>query len=409
MGLPYNTPAFLENQSVDEIHGRMMATLPDDIEKSELSIPWDMTRPSAIEKAQLVEFTLNETIKLIFPQWSYAEWIDLHAEKEGLERRAANKATGEITVTGMPGTFLPDGFQFATPSTITESVLFEILDDVVLEGVQDDAGDVTMTLPIQAVYGGISGNVQPDTIVLMARPNRNITRITNEAAVTGGTVEESDNELIDRIIDSLRLGQSYTGCDDDYVRWAREVPGVGQAVVDPEWDDPELDERFEWWDSGGNRRKAGAVRLFVVDANGLPANPQIIDAVYDHIISPENRGERLAPIGAKLTVATPHAIPITISANIRLREDESLAVVIDRFRLSLNAYWLVAASENDVYDVQSGLAFNMIRYVMIGAILAKTPGIANYDHESLLVNGEKYDIPLKIGEYPVTTGVLLNE
>ena len=78
---PYETPEFLQGQSAEEIHRRMLDNLPSGIDKSEGNIPWDFTRPPALEKAEMVEFTINETIKLMFPQWSYGEWLDLHGEK----------------------------------------------------------------------------------------------------------------------------------------------------------------------------------------------------------------------------------------------------------------------------------------------------------------------------------------
>ena len=103
----YETPAFLTGQSADEIHARMLENLPAGIDKGEGNIPWDFTRPSALEKAEMVEFTLNETIKLIFPQWSYDRWLDLHGEKENVIRRAANHASGTLNVTGAVGTVIP--------------------------------------------------------------------------------------------------------------------------------------------------------------------------------------------------------------------------------------------------------------------------------------------------------------
>ena len=123
----YEPPAFLLGQSADEIHTRMLDNLPAGIDKSEGNIPWDFTRPSALEKAEFVEFTLNETIKLIFVQWSYGEWLDRHGEKVNCIRRAANRASGTLEVTGTVGTVIPSGFQFATPANITTSVIFEAI------------------------------------------------------------------------------------------------------------------------------------------------------------------------------------------------------------------------------------------------------------------------------------------
>ena len=61
---PYEAPEFLRGQSAEEIHRRMLDSLPQGIDKSEGNIPWDFTRPPALEKAEMVEFTLNETVKL---------------------------------------------------------------------------------------------------------------------------------------------------------------------------------------------------------------------------------------------------------------------------------------------------------------------------------------------------------
>ena len=487
MPYPYTPPSFLQGQTVDDIHRRMMNALPDDIDKSEAQIPWDFTRPAAIEKAEFVEFELNETIKLMFVHWSYGPWLDLHAEGEGLTRRQANRASGYLTVKGRPGITIAQGFQFATPANLTASVIFEATEAVTLDNgsytIRDTAnpatavirltlnqppgnrvltltirptqadpenqsemilqdGDTVLeqfifdtpegesqadmlleavdtqgsahftltklaesaeplatvnqaaigtTIPIQAVEGGTIGNVPPDAIFLMVRPNNGITYVTNPEATTGGTPEEDDDTLRERVLEVIRYGISFTGCDADYVRWAREVPGVGQAVTQAEWAGP------------------GTVRLFIIDANGIPANQQILDAVYSHIIRPDNRMERLAPIGATLTVTAPSPIYIDIQAAVTLREDESLEVVTGRYRANLDAYWLEATTENDVFDVQSGIAQNYVKYVFVGATLAATAGISNYDHASLTVNGGSSDILIAIGTFPVTREVILIE
>jgi len=389
MPYEYTPPDFLQGQSVDDIHERMMNALPDDIDKSELQIPWDFTRPAAIEKAELVEFVLNRAIQVMFPHWAWDEWLDLHAQAEGLARRPANRASGTVTVTGRIGTTLAQGFQFATPANLTPSVIFETTEAVLFDGTPDDSGQITMDIPIQAVEGGTNGNVPPDRIILMVRPETGITYVTNTDATSGGTPEESDDELRERILEAKRFGISYTGRDADYIRWAKEVSAVGSVVVDPEWNGP------------------GTVRLWIADANGVPANQQIVDAVYNHIISPDDRIERLAPIGATLTVVAPVPLYITVSAQVTLRNGESLDTVTARFEANLNAYWSQAASENDIIEVQTGIAQNYVKYVFVGSVLAQTVGVANYTN--LLVNGGTGDILISSGQYPVTQEVDLYE
>jgi len=400
---PYTPPAFLQGQSADEIHQRMLDALPAGIDKSEGNIPWDFTRPSALEKAEFVEFTLNETIKLIFPQWAYGEWLDLHGEKVNTIRRAANPATGVLYVTGTPGTVIPAGFQFATPATLTASVIFETLEAVKLDGTPDRKGQVTTAVNVQAAEGGLIGNVAEDAIKLMVNPLSGIAYCTNPEPMTGGAEAEPDEEYMIRILDAMRIGSSMTGCVADYIRWGREVPGVGQVVVDPEWDDPSLPENFHYMDALGFRRCAGAVRLIIIDSNGLPANQQIIDAVYLHIAGTgDDDVKRLAPIGAHVTVIAPEGLTVDISATVLLEDGVDLKDVVKRFRKNLAGYWLEVGWEA---RQSSRTRTGYVRWVQVGAVLAKTKGVKDY--QDLFINGDSKNIPITQVQYPVTGEVTL--
>jgi len=193
---PYTPPAFLQGQSADEIHSRMLDNLPTGIDKSEGNLPWDFTRPAALEKAEFIEYALNETIKLIFPQWSNGEWMDRHGEMVNTIRRAANRASGVLEVTGNAGTVIPEGYQFATPASLTASltasILFETLEETRLEGELGSKGQVTCEIAVQAVEGGPIGNVPEDTIKLMVKPISGIAYVTNPEPMTGGAEAESD-------------------------------------------------------------------------------------------------------------------------------------------------------------------------------------------------------------------------
>lgn len=400
---PYTPPDFLMGCSADEIHSRMLDSLPDGIDKSEGNIPWDYTRPPAMEKAEFVEFILNETIKLIFPQWSYGTWLDLHGEKVNTIRRAANHASGKVSVTGVPGTSIPAGYQFSTPAGLTESVIFETVAESMLDGAADEKGQVTNEIDIRAVDGGPVGNVAADSIKLMVKPISGIAYIVNPEPMTGGTEAEADEDYIVRILDAMRSGSSMTGCCADYIRWGKEVPGVGHVVVEPEWDDPGLPEQFHYIDADGYQRCAGAVRLIIVDSNGFPANQQILDAVYRHIAGTgDDDIEALKPIGAHLTVVAPAGFLVDISADVLLEDDEDIGAVTGRFIRNLAAYWLKVGEEST--DGNAGHT-GYIRWVQVGAVLAKTSGVKDYS--GLTVNGGVANIAVTHVQYPVTGEVEL--
>src|SRR5690606_3897420 len=100
-----------------------------------------------------------------------------------------------------------------------------------------------------------------------------------------------------RILDRHQ-NKSMSGAIRDYERWAQEVPGVGGVTVIPEWNGP------------------GTVKLIIVDANGEPANQQLIENVQNYI-APED-GDGLAPIGAEVTVAAPTRTEIDIDVDLIL-------------------------------------------------------------------------------------------
>ncbi len=400
---PYTPPEFLQGQSADEIHRRMLDALPAGIDKSEGNIPWDFTRPSALEKAEFVEFSLNETVKLIFPHWAYGKWLDLHGEKVNTIRRAANHATGTLDITGTPETFIPSGFQFATPAALTSSVIFETTESVTLNGTPDSKNKVTNTVHIRAVEGGLTGNVAKDTIKLMVNPISGIAYVTNPEPMTGGTEAETDEDYVIRILDAMRIGSSMTGCVADYIRWGKEVSGVGQIIVEPEWADPTLPKNFHYIDQCGYDRCSGAVRLTVIDSNGLPANQQILDAVYLHIMgSADDDIERLAPIGAHLTVTAPEGLTVNIAADVLLDDGADIETVTARFKKNLHSYWLEAGQETtENFRTRTGY----VRWVQVGAVLAKTDGVKDYS--SLTINGGFENIPVTQVQYPVTGEVAL--
>lgn len=396
----FTTPEFLEGNSVDEIHQRMLDLLPSDLEKTENSIPWDFTRPPATEKAEFVEFHLCETIKLIFPQWAYGTWLDYHAEIRNVARREANPSSGYVTVTGTEGTIIPTGFQFATvanTATVTPSVVFSVVEGGTLAGKTDSAGKISQDFLVEAVTGGVAGNVAVDTIKVMMTPLSTITYVTNPEAISGGTALEEDESLRERIMEAIRGGISYTGCNADYLRWAKEVSGVGYVIINPEWADPEMPEAFHYTDHYGVARCAGAVRLIIVDENGSPANAQILEDVYDHIMGTDETDiNRLAPVGAKLTVMAPESLVLQISITLVLEEGETLETVEAKIRSNLNDYWLEVALE--AQTAVSSISY--VYWVQVGAVIAQTEGVVDYSN--LLVNGATNNIMVTQAEFPTT-------
>lgn len=363
----FTPPAWLEDQDAETIHARMMQSLPDDIDDTEGGFPWDFTKPSALEKAELLEFNMMETAKLMHYMFSYGIYLDYHAKGYGMERKGASYATGTVTVEGSPNTVIPAGFLFAVPASgDNAAITFSTLEEVTI------STDGTAEIPVQATEAGTTGNVAADTIVIMASPTIvGINRITNEKAITGGAAEEDDESLRQRIQETLESSDaSFVGCDADYKRWAKEVEGVGEVIVIPEWDG------------------AGTVKVVVFDANGEPASEKIIEDVLNYIVAPEDRDQRKSPIGATVTIVAPTEIKINVACNITFERGANHATVIQAIKDNLNEYFDQAREAG------------AIKRNKVGSTIIGTDGVSDYD--TLLIEGGKENsIAVAKDEYPV--------
>ncbi len=103
-------------------------------------------------------------------------------------------------------------------------IVFEVLNatDIPKEG----SVDVLAT----AAEVGEQGNVLAGQVIELADDYPGITGVTNAVAASGGSEEESDDELRRRV--SLRWSLPMSGGNkSDYVRWATEIQGVYRAQV----------------------------------------------------------------------------------------------------------------------------------------------------------------------------------
>lgn len=357
-------PDFLQNQSADEVHKRMMESLPDDIDKSEGQFAWDFTRPTALEKAQFVEFQMAHAIQMIFPQFAHGEWLDEHAKPRGMTRKQSTYAEGIITVTGTAGTIIPSGSVFSTESINGEpSVDFVTVENAVIPASE------TIDIKIQCGTAGTVGNVAKNTIVLKSNNVSNLTSITNPNDLTGGTEEEDDDSFRERIVEYDRTqGASFVGSIADYKRWAMSVDGVGEAVVIPATDD------------------TGVVTIVITDSEHNPGSETLRNNVYNYIMRPDNENERLAPVNADLSVVAPSTLNLTVSAGVEIDGSTTIDEVKENFYSDVKSYLVTAADDLEV------------KYTRIGSILSNVKGVVDY--KNLRINGGTANISLTAMKLP---------
>ena len=364
----FTIPEFLNDQSTDEIHGEMLDALPEDIDKSQGQFPWDMTRPTALEISYFAEYVMVEALKQIFPMYSYGDFLDCHGYSRNIYRKAATYAIGYVTVTGTEGTIIPSGTIFSTESeNDVESIDFETMVATAIPSSE------TIDIPIRCSTAGRVGNVAPNTIILNSSGIEGLTNITNADYTHGGTDEEDDDNLRERIVQSDRgSGNSFTGCDSDYKRWALEVDGTGSANVIPAKDN------------------SGLVTIVLLDANNDPASEDLCTEVYNHIMSPNDRSKRLTGINdVYLNVIPPQTLSIAIAATIEIPTTTTTEAVTEAFFDKVKDYLITAAVDGEV------------KISKVGSILSETDGILDYS--SLTVNGGTSNIAVGDAKLPVIT------
>ena len=125
-----------------------------------------------------------------FAQTSWGGFLTMRAAEFGIDRKAAVKAVGTVTVKGN-GT-VESGAIFATDA----GVQFQATQTVAIDGETE--------VPIEAITAGENGNVAAGTITKIPIAINGITAVTNDAETTDGYDEETDESLLNRLLLHVR-------------------------------------------------------------------------------------------------------------------------------------------------------------------------------------------------------------
>lgn len=359
-------PEFLNNNTAEEIHGRMMKKLPEDIDDMPGGFPYDFTMPSALEKSELINFHLTRALMIAFPEYAWDSWLDLHGQQVNLTRNSARCASGKLSISGVAGTVIKEGTVFCTPATdMKPSIEFRTDEECII------SEDETITVPVTAVTAGINSNVAANSVVLMLKPSKYIKSVTNPEKIIGGTEIESNDDFYDRISEEYANSRTYLGNDNDYIRWSKEA-GAGDCVVIPAAEGP------------------GTVKLALIDGAGQPANEKLIKDVYNYIVSPNDRSKRILPTAcSKLICEAATMVNITYTCTeLKYEDSTNIDQIKSKFEKMVKAVYKKSKSEG------------VLRYNDIRPLISDIPGV--YDFDEFLINGEMRNIDLMKEEYPET-------
>lgn len=227
VSIPDFEPPYDETE--DTVRARMDTDADADLDKRELGYYQLNTEPAVKEMARIYD-SLNDVLQMSSPLFAFGIYLDYKAAERGLTRTAATKSEGSVTVTGTNGVVIPSGTRFSAPgeSGDDESVRFISTDEVTISG-------GTATVDLEAEDAGVAGNVGIAAVTVLEDVINGVSAVTNAAAFTGGTDEEDDDSLRERLMLEINAPQA-AGSASDLERWALSRSGVVQAAVIPTYD-----------------------------------------------------------------------------------------------------------------------------------------------------------------------------
>ncbi|HAU5258707.1 TPA: baseplate J/gp47 family protein [Clostridioides difficile] len=367
-------PVFLTEDD-DSVHERMLSNFQD-VSTLEGDFIYDATRPTAEQIAELKQLGLQNNLKIAFPQTSYGTYLEWLGECKGVFKNQPTKATGVITFTGIQGTIITKGTIVTTIATDEkQSIEFEILETKTI------GENGTVDIKAECRVAGIIGNVSKGSVSVLLGSINGVKSVTNKD-FKGGTDIEDEEHFRERVL-VAEQEDKLSGASSDYIRWAKEVDGVGYAYVVPEWNG------------------AGTVKVLILDKNRKAATQELIDKVQEYIyplnISEGENRDGKAPIGALVTVVTPDTLLINVKASFIFSNGFSEETVLNNLKTKIDKYL-------DKIDLGGTVSYNAIQAI-VGSMMLTDEGIE--DFSNLTINDVKENI--KLQDQVVGIGEIVNE
>jgi len=349
-----------EHQTFETVMERMLARVPDDVDKRQGSIIYDALAPAAVELVQMYrELDINRNLS--FADTSSGEYLGRRTSEYGVTREPATIAKRKGVFFGRENSPLdvPIGSRFS-------------LDDQnykVIERMTQGQFILECESP------GIVGNQQFGPLIPIDHID-GLVRAELADVLTPGEDEESDESLRKRYLTAINE-QPFGGNIADYKRKINGIPGVGGTKVFPVW-------------QGG-----GTVKCTIIASDyGQPSTELIdeIQAAIDPVLF-SGLGIGLAPIGHRVTIAGVGPVEVDISTTLTL----DIGVTIGQIQGDIEqviADYLFDLRKNWESDEQL-----IVRISQIESKILNVTGVV--DIVDTTINGTASNLTLSIESIPV--------
>jgi uncharacterized phage protein gp47/JayE len=320
----------------------MLTNFANDIQSIDTSDASDVAIKAKIYAARIVEVTnlLQIVADSAFVQDATDTYLDNLVAEKGLTRKAAVKATGTLRFSRSTADTIdrsiPTGTIVTTyPDAEGNTIDFQTTEDGVLL-----ADNLSVDIPAEAIVAGVSGNVAVDKVTEpQGEYPAGIESVTNPTAFTGGTDEETNEELRDRYFEVARNPDN-GGTPDDYENWSLSIAGVKSAKSLP------------------LNRGNGTVDILIAATYGEPSNT-LISEVQTYI-------DTKRPTGSDPLVIKATAKYIDVTATITPKDGYTLAEIQADIQQAITDY---------INSIPVG---GVVRLTGIGNVIHDTSGVADY-------------------------------
>ena len=269
-----------------------------------------------------------------FPQTAQGEYLDLHAQLRGVERREATAAEGVLRFTVDAAGAADREIAAGTVCMTAGLTRFETIEAGTLE-----AGETSVDIRARALEAGSAGNVAAGTILQMAVAPVGVSRCTNPAAFTGGTDREDDETLRARVLETYRRLPNGANAAF-YQQGALSFDEVAAAAVIP------------------RPRGVGSVDVVVSTAAGAPS-AELLEELEDYF---EARRE----IAVDVQVRAPEMETVDVTVQVAAEEGQDAQAVQDAVEAALRGW----------FDGRR-LGQSVLR-AALGELVFQVEGVANY-------------------------------
>ena len=257
-----------------------------------------------------------------FPQSAAGKYLDYHGQLRGITRKSGHKAGGILRFKIDSARAEPLRVPAGTVCTTAGLVRFVTTEDALIR-----AGALYADAAAEAEVVGTAGNVPAERITNMTRAPVGVTGVTNPAAFVGGSGEEDDESLRERILDSfIRLPNGANAAF--YELRALSHPGVEAVRVIP------------------RHQGIGTVGVVVSAAGGVPEQA-LLQEIQDDLDS-------VREIAVDVTVMAPELERMDLAVRILPKPGKSFDSAQAAVRTALTAWFDGGLLGKPVYRTQLG-------------------------------------------------------